>query len=44
MTTSLRAGVYARLSRDDGENTSIETQIRACREHAEKEGWTLVAT
>jgi DNA invertase Pin-like site-specific DNA recombinase len=44
MTTLLRAAVYARLSRDDGENTSIETQIRVCREHAEKEGWTVVAT
>jgi site-specific DNA recombinase len=39
-----RAAIYARLSRDDGENTSIDTQVRVCREYAEAKGWTVVAT
>ena len=39
-----RAAIYARLSVDDGENTSIDTQLRVCRERAQAEGFTVVAT
>src|ERR1700681_3406061 len=41
---SLRAAIYARLSVDDGDNASIETQVRVCRERAAAEGWTVIAT
>jgi site-specific DNA recombinase len=40
----MKAAIYARLSVDDGENTSIDTQLRVCRERAKAEGWPVVAT
>jgi DNA invertase Pin-like site-specific DNA recombinase len=44
MTKQLRAGVYARLSRDpDGDAGSVDRQLGDARERAEREGWTIVA-
>ena len=40
----MKASFYARLSVDDGAGTSIDTQLRVCRERAQAEGWTVVAT
>ncbi len=40
----MKAAIYARLSVDDGAGTSIDTQLRVCRERAQAEGWTVVAT
>ena len=38
---TLRAVLYARYSSDQQRAASIEDQFRVCREHAEREGWTL---
>jgi site-specific DNA recombinase len=40
--TQKRAVIYARISVTTEESVSIEGQIKRCREHAEKEGWTVV--
>jgi site-specific DNA recombinase len=37
-----RAALYARYSSDNQREASIEDQFRLCREHAEREGWTVV--
>lgn len=37
----LRAGVYARFSQRGQRETSIEDQLRECRETAEKKGWVI---
>jgi site-specific DNA recombinase len=39
----LRTACYARFSSDLQRSTSIDDQVRACREHAEKSGWTWQA-
>ena len=39
-----RAALYARYSSDLQREASIEDQFRICREHAEREGWTVSAT
>ena len=36
-----RVAIYARYSSDQQSETSIEDQIRLCREYAEREGWTI---
>jgi len=40
----VRVALYARYSTDLQNAASIEDQIRICREHAEREGWQVVAT
>lgn len=41
----MNVAIYARLSRNrDGESTSIERQLSACRAKIAAEGWTEVAT
>jgi DNA invertase Pin-like site-specific DNA recombinase len=40
----MRAAVYARYSTDLQSASSIEDQVRLCREHIEKNRWTLVVT
>lgn len=37
----MRAALYARYSSDNQREASIEDQFRVCREHAEREGWTV---
>lgn len=38
-----RAAVYARVSTDEqAERRTIESQLHACREHAERQGWQIV--
>lgn len=37
----LRCAIYARFSTDRQSLNSAEDQIRICREHAEREGWTV---
>ncbi|NIA72037.1 recombinase family protein [Pelagibius litoralis] len=39
-----RAVLYARYSSDNQKAASIADQFRLCREHAEREGWTVTAT
>ena len=39
-----RAALYARYSPDLQRQASIEDQFRVCREHAEREGWTVAGT
>ncbi|MCY3702203.1 MAG: recombinase family protein [Rhodospirillales bacterium] len=41
---TIRAALYARYSSDQQRAASIEDQFRVCREHAEREGWTVAAT
>ena len=41
---TLRCALYARYSSDQQRAASIEDQFRVCREHAEREGWTIAAT
>ena len=41
---TLRCALYARYSSDQQRAASIEDQFRICREHAEREGWTIAAT
>ncbi|RNC97161.1 MAG: recombinase family protein [Oricola sp.] len=37
-----RVVLYARYSSDNQRDASIEDQLRLCREHAERHGWTVV--
>ncbi|GBQ31313.1 recombinase family protein [Gluconacetobacter azotocaptans] len=37
-----RVALYARYSSDHQRDASIEDQLRLCREHAGKQGWTIV--
>jgi site-specific DNA recombinase len=37
-----RVALYARYSSDQQRDASIEDQLRLCRLHAEKQGWTIV--
>lgn len=40
----MRAAVYARLSkRTDANAPNLDDQLKRCREHADKRGWTIVA-
>src|SRR6266478_1188655 len=41
-TMSLRCAVYARFSSDRQPPTSIEDQIRKCREYADRQGWAVL--
>ena len=36
-----RVALYARYSSDQQREASIEDQLRLCRLHAEKQGWTV---
>ena len=38
----MKAALYARYSTDNQRDASIEDQLRLCRLHAEKQGWTVV--
>ena len=38
----MRAVIYARYSSDQQRATSIDDQIRLCKERIAREGWTLV--
>ncbi len=38
----MRAAIYARYSSDLQSETSIDDQVRLCRERAEREGWQIV--
>lgn len=38
----IRVVLYARYSSDNQRDASIEDQLRLCREHAERQGWTVV--
>jgi site-specific DNA recombinase len=38
----LRCAIYARFSSDRQSAVSIEDQVRKCREHAERHGWTIL--
>jgi DNA invertase Pin-like site-specific DNA recombinase len=38
----MRAVVYARYSSDQQRTTSIDDQVRLCKESIAREGWTLV--
>ncbi|HVB79572.1 MAG TPA: recombinase family protein [Candidatus Binataceae bacterium] len=38
----IRVALYARYSSDNQRDASIEDQLRICREHAERQGWTVV--
>src|SRR5688572_20337850 len=40
MTIPMRTAAYARFSRDLQRDTSLEDQIRVCREYAGRQGWT----
>ena len=40
----IRAVIYARYSTDLQSASSIEDQLRLCREHAGRQGWTIVGT
>jgi site-specific DNA recombinase len=37
----IRAALYARYSSDNQRDSSIEDQLRICREHAERQGWNV---
>src|SRR3546814_5340528 len=37
-----RVALYARYSSDNQREASVEDQLRLCRQHAEREGWTVV--
>lgn len=39
----MKAAIYARYSTDRQRETSIEDQVRGCRERAAREGWEIVA-
>ncbi|MBV0893576.1 recombinase family protein, partial [Paracoccus sp. Z118] len=41
---TLRVAIYARYSTDMQSASSIEDQIRLCRERADREGWQIVGT
>src|SRR3546814_7483250 len=36
-----RVALYARYSSDNQREASVEDQLRLCRQHAEREGWTV---
>ncbi len=38
----IRVALYARYSSENQRDASIEDQLRICREHAERQGWTVV--
>ncbi len=38
---TMSAALYARYSSDQQRAASIEDQFRICREHAEREGWSV---
>src|SRR5712692_1849842 len=38
----IRVALYARYSSENQRDASIEDQLRLCRLHAEKQGWTIV--
>ncbi|MCH8863552.1 MAG: recombinase family protein [Proteobacteria bacterium] len=40
----MRVAIYARYSSDNQRDASIEDQVAICREHAKREGWTIVET
>src|SRR3989442_1474905 len=40
--TAMRCAIYARYSSDLQRESSIEDQIRKCREYAARRGWTIV--
>ena len=40
----MRAAIYARYSSDLQRDSSIEDQVRICRDRLDHEGWTLSAT
>jgi site-specific DNA recombinase len=40
--TTIPVAIYVRLSQDDGISSALDRQEKACRELAEKEGWTVV--
>jgi site-specific DNA recombinase len=42
MSAIIRAAIYARYSSDRSRDASIEDQVRVCREHADRHGWTVV--
>jgi site-specific DNA recombinase len=42
MNTAIRCAIYARFSSDLQRPTSIEDQIRVCREFARQQGWSVV--
>src|SRR3546814_12928614 len=37
-----RVAIYARYSSDNQRKASFADQLRMCRQHAEREGWTIV--
>jgi site-specific DNA recombinase len=39
----MRAAIYSRFSTDRQTESSIADQVRVCTEHADKEGWQIVA-
>lgn len=44
MPPPIRAGIYARVSsRQQRDNTSIETQVADCRQHAASRGWVVAS-
>ena len=40
----MRAVIYARYSSEQQNEASIDDQLRVCREHAERQGWSVVKT
>ena len=40
--TGRRAGIYARISKDDGSALGVGRQIEDCTAEAERRGWTIV--
>ena len=38
----MKVALYARYSSDNQRDASIEDQLRLCRQHAEKQGWSIV--
>src|ERR1700730_8135280 len=42
MNTTVRCAIYARYSSDLQRLTSIEDQLRRCREHAAQQSWTVI--
>src|SRR5260370_35272813 len=38
----IKVALYARYSSENQRDASIEDQLRLCRLHAEKQGWTIV--
>lgn len=37
----MKVALYARYSSDNQREASIEDQLRLCRQHAEKQGWSI---